>query len=124
MLHLNSLATCVLAAICLAPTAQAFTPITHSSAIEQPAQNLQAQLSINVSIGAPPSSQRVIVVERSSYPQETIVVERSIQRYPINVNWGKSHGHHHGFHKNGKYKKGGHSKHRQDRYENYGEYRH
>lgn len=83
MRHLNSFAIGLIAIISIAPAAQAFTPISHPPVISQPAQNLQAQLTINVGIGVPAPQQRVIFVETQPRPQpRVILVETS---YPQQV---------------------------------------
>lgn len=82
MRHLNSFAIGLIAIISIAPAAQAFTPISHPPVISQPAQNLQAQLTINVGIGVPAPQQRVIVVETQPRPRNVILVETS---YPQQI---------------------------------------
>lgn len=77
MRHFNSLAISLIAIVAATPAAQAFTPTSHPAAIEQPAQNLQAQLTINVGIGLPAPQQRVIVVETQPRPRNVILVETS-----------------------------------------------
>jgi hypothetical protein len=89
--------------------------------IEQPAKNLQAQLTINVGIGSPPPSPRVIVVESQTRPQNVILVEKSrsseSEYYRGDSDWGRYRGRYEGFSKHGRGHKKGHSKDKHDRYE-------
>jgi hypothetical protein len=98
MRHLNSLAIGLLAVISIVPAAQAFTPVSNSPTIEQPAQNLQAQLTINVGIGLPAPQQRTIIVETQPRPRNVIFVETSYPqqvetRYERYEHYSKHHGH-------------------------------
>jgi hypothetical protein len=112
MLQFNSLAIGLVAVISIAPASQAFTSISQTSLLvqQQPARNLQAQLSINVGIGAPPPQQKVIVVESSRRPQpNVIVVETSHPSEPESYYY-KSRGE--GYYKHGHSKGKGHHKHK------------
>jgi hypothetical protein len=115
MLHLNSLAIGLLSAISIVPAAQAFTPIDRPIAIEQPAQNLHAQLTIIIGNGDAHRPQPVVI-------ERTVVVE-SPRRYPEpeyqrRSRWEESRRRHDEFSKHDK-----HSRHRQNRDDNRSEYR-
>jgi hypothetical protein len=114
MLHLKSLVIGLISAISIVPAAQAFTPID-PLAIEQPAPNLQAQLTIIIGNGGAHRPQPVII-------ERTVVVE-SPHRYPepeyrSRSRWEESRRRHDKFSKHNK-----HFRHRQNRDDNRYEYR-
>ena len=76
MLHVQSLAICLVAAISLTPAAQAVTP-THPPALNQPAKDLHAQLTIIIG-GNPIPYPQPIIIERSRYPEP--VYRESVRR--------------------------------------------
>lgn len=115
MLHLKSLAIGLLSAISIVPAAQAFTPIDRPLAIEQPAPNLHAQLTIIIGNGGTHHPQPVVI-------ERTVVVEAP-RRYPepeyrSRSGWEESRRRHDKFSKRDK-----HSRHRQNRDDNRYEYR-
>jgi hypothetical protein len=82
MQKITSLAIGLVAVIAIAPMAGAFAPIDAPQSA-QPAENLHAQVSINVGIGVNPQpypQQRVIVVESAPRPQPNVIIVESSNR--------------------------------------------
>ncbi len=112
MIHFNSLAISLLAVISIAPASQAFTPIAHPPAIEQPAANLQAQLTII--IGNPAPIPQTVVVETIRRQPEPV--------YRVPSRWEISRDRHEEFSRHDRFRDK-HSHHRRDRDEDRREYR-
>ncbi len=78
MRHFNSLVVGFVTAISIAAPAQAFSPAISPAEINQPAANLQAQLTII--FGNPAPRSQPIVIETQRYPQP--VIYREVSRDP------------------------------------------
>lgn len=114
MQKINSLAIGLVAVIAIAPTAGAFAPIDNAPQSAQPAENLHAQVSINVGIGVNPQpyrQQRVIVVESAPRPQPNVIIVESSNRDSTSYR-----SRYEGYSKRGNgYKRGHYKKHYRDR---------
>jgi hypothetical protein len=126
MLNFNSLVIGLLTVIAIAPTAQAFTPVATTAAIDQPATNLQADAAIIFGIKFPqPRSQPqpVVIIETPRQPEPIYreVSRDDHQEFSKHGHHGKHHKHHKGRgDKHNQYQRG--NRH-EDRHEHY-EHRH
>ena len=103
MLQFKSLALGFLAIFAFAPASNAFT-LDHLPASNITAENLYAQVKVNIGIGIgqepyqqPQTRERVIVVERNTQTTD----------YNGRSRWSESRGRKEGWHKHGKYSKHG-----------------